>query len=322
MGSLTVAAWPEMGVWSRISVFIVGWALALGLGACRTDYDEGGFRKAIEEAYADAHPGWTILRKKGSSTWFHRGDQVDELDVATLWVTYKASGQSGGDFVDGWMATAQAEDAARRKTLDEAKALVIPIIKSAKWVQYQDLGAIGPKRKLPEIRPWRQEITGGVFVVLGIPEEKLGYRIASIAEVERSADGAEVWLARAIANLGKKTRDEGRDEDGAWRGVDIEIKGNLKAFDLANVDGISGMLLDESFRSAMLEKFARDELGAAAPIRNVLIIFDPDDFVAVKPARNRAHQLYDTQNHPGFRGLLKFDAAGIGVLEPGDPGAK
>lgn len=314
-----MAAYPSMLDGSRFGALVAVAALVAGLVSCRTDYDEAGFRRAIEEAYADAHPGWSILRKKGSSTWFHRGDQVDELEVDALWEAYRASGQSGTAFVQAWIDEARAEDAARRRTLDEASALVIPIIKSAKWVQYQDLGAIGPKRKLPEIRPWRHEVTGGVFVVLGVPEDKLGYRFASIAEVDRSPDDAEAWLERAIANLGRRVRNEARDADDAWEGVDIEVKGALKAFDLKNVDGISAMVLDRAFREAMLEKFARDELGAAVPIRNVLIVFDPDDFVAVKPARNRAHQLYDTQNHPGFRGLLKFDAAGVGVLEPGDP---
>lgn len=294
-------------------------ALGLFLAACKTDYDEVGFRKAIERAYAEAHPGWTIFKRKGPSTWFHRGDQLDELAVSDLFAEYRASGVSGTDFISDWVKEERAKDNARRRTLKEAVDEVIPILKSEKWVQYQDLGAIGPKRRLPEIRPWRVLLTQGVYIVLGVPEEKLGYRFASIAEVEGSSLDAEAWVKKATENLVRRVRAEALEKDGSYDGVSVEVRGTLKAFDLANVDGVSALILDPSFRKEMLEKFGRDELGAAVPIRKVLIIFEPDDFIAVKPARNRAHQLYDTQNHPGFRGLLKFDEAGIGILEPGDP---
>jgi hypothetical protein len=72
----------------------------------------------------------------------------------------------------------------------------------------------------------------------------------------------------------------------------------------------------------MLAQFNLTELGAAVPIRNVLVVFDPTSFVTTKPIRARTHQLYDTQNHPGFRGLLRFDENGVGVLEPGSPKKK
>lgn len=330
MGSLSMARCHSMPRSSaRVHLLLLtGLAVANG---CKTDYDEAGFRKAIERAYGEAHPGWTIFRKKGDLTWFHRGDQVDELDVGALFAEYRSSGLSGTDFVTEWREAAVERDKARRRTLEEAEEDVIPILKSAKWVEYQDLGAIGPRRRLPEIRPWRQELTPGVYVVLGVPEEKLGFRFVSIAEVERTGRDGSAWLEQATSNLVRRVHaealrpagEEGSDAAGApsraYEGVGVEVKGRLKAFDLVNVDGISGMILDRGFRKAMLDKFGLDELGAAVPIRNVLIVFDPNDFVAVKPARNRAHQLYDTQNHPGFRGLLRFDEDGIGVLEPGDP---
>lgn len=293
--------------------------LILALAACKQDYDEPGFRRVIEAAYAEAHPGWTVYRKKDGSTWFRRGDQLDELQVGMLFEDYRQSGQSGTDFVQGWTENERAADLARRRTLEQAADDVIPIIKSAKWVQYQDLGAIGPARKLPEIRPWRYELTAGVFVVLGVPEEKLGFRFASMAEVERSKMSGDTWLKRATENLVRRVQGEAVDEAGDYRGVDVEVKDKLQVFDLANVDGVSALVLDRDFRKAMLTKFELDELGAAAPIRNVLLIFDPNEFIAVKPVRVRAHKLYDTQNHPGFRGLLKFDEEGIGILEPGDP---
>ena len=294
-------------------------AALLALAACSSDYDADRFRKAVEQAYAEAHPGWTILRKKAGTTYFHRGDQIDALDVDALFAEYEASGQSGSAFVRAWTERSRAAYEALRRTLDEAREDVLPLLKSAKWIRYQDLGAIGPARRLPELRPFRHEVTEGLFVVLGIPEDRLGIRVASMAEVERSGEAGEVWVERATRNLAAAVEDEVLDEDGAYRGVGVDVKGRLKAFDLVNARGVSGLLLDPAFRAAMLDRFAMEELGAAVPIRDVLIVFDPDDFVAVKPARNRAHQLYDTQNHPGFRGLLKFDAERIGVLEPPRP---
>lgn len=291
--------------------------LALGAG-CKTDYDEPGFRKAIEQAYAEAHPGWTILRKKDQRTWFHRGAQLDELDVAELFAAYKASGKAGSDYLADWTEAARTAYEAQRRTLEEAGDDVVPLIKSEKWVQYRDLGAIGPARRRAELRPWREAVTPGVFVVLGVPEGTLGVREASMAEMEASKTDDEAWLKRAIANLRGKLSGEVILEDGSYGGVPVELHGQLKAFDLNNGEGVSGLILDPTFRKAMLSKFGLDELGAAVPIRDVLIVFDPNDFVAVKPARNRAHQLYDTQNHPGFRGLLRFDAESIHILEPAE----
>ena len=51
----------------------------------------------------------------------------------------------------------------------------------------------------------------------------------------------------------------------------------------------------------------------------MLILFDPDEFTATKPVRARAHQLYDSQNHPAFRGLLLLEPDRVTVLEPGRP---
>ena len=285
--------------------------------SCQSEYDEPRFREAIETAYREAHPGWAILRRDAGATWFHRGDQVDELRVSDLFSAYRASHQSGAEFVRAWKAEAASAYASLRRRLGEAEDLVIPIIKSEKWVQYQDLGAIGPQRKRAELRPWRTEIAPGVFAVLGVPEDKLGFRFASMAEVDGSDRSGTEWLRRATQNLVQTAQDRAYSPNEGYLGVDIEVKQKLMAFDLENVDGISGLVLDRGFREAMLEKFGRSELGAAVPIRNVLIVFRPDDFVAVKPARNRARQLYDTQNHPGFRGLRSFDAEGLGVLEPG-----
>lgn len=289
--------------------------LVLAAPACKRDYDEPELRRVLERSYREAHPGWTVHRRQEGRTWFVRGDQLDELDVPALFAEYQASGQSGTDWVAAWLEAAKAEDASRHRTLEEAQDEVIPLLKSAKWIEIQDLGAIGPKHKLLEIKPWRAKITEGLFIVLGVPEVKLGYRFASIAEVEAMGLDEQAWIDKSTQNLVRLRDEDVKDPDGKYQGVPVEISGKIEAFDLENARGVSGLVLDKGFRRAMLRKFARADVGAAVPIRDVLIVFNPDNFVAKKPARNRAHKLYDTQNHPAFRGLLRLDENGVYVLE-------
>jgi hypothetical protein len=125
------------------------------------------------------------------------------------------------------------------------------------------------------------------------------------------------WIDQAVANLEQKI-DLDRDP-----GVEVRRDdGHLLAVDLPNVDGVSGLVLSEDFRKRMLKRFNRPMVGAAAPLRNVLILFDPDEFTATKPVRARAHKLYDTQNHPSFRGLLLLEPDRVTVLEAGRPKKK
>jgi len=283
--------------------------------ACESQLNEESFRRRAEEAYADVHPGWTIYRRDEGVTTFVRGDQLDRLDVATLWSEYRASEQSARAFFAAYREAARAEVESRRRTLSEAKRTVLPLLKSANWVRVQDLAAIGPERIQKDIRPWRQEVADGLFVVLGVPEEKLGYRIASIREVETSTVYDESgWVDAAVENLERRV-DLERDP-----GVEVRRDdGHLLAVDLPNVDGISGLVLSASFRLKILKRFNAPMVGAAAPLRNVLILFDPNEFTAKKPVRARAHKLYDTQNHPAFRGLLLLEPDRVTVLEVGRP---
>lgn len=293
-------------------------AAALVFTACESELDEDAFRRKAEQAYADVHPGWTIYRRDADSTVFVRGDQLDRLEVGELWTEYQASDAGGRAFFRAWKEEARADLEARKRTLAQAKRTVLPILKSDSWVRVQDLAAIGPERIQKDIRPWRKEVADGLFVVLGIHEEKLGYRIASIREVETSTVHDEAgWVDQAVANLERKV-DIDRDP-----GVEVRRDdGKLLAVDLPNVDGVSGLVLSEDFRKQMLKRFNRPTVGAAAPLRNVLILFDPDEFTATKPVRARAHELYDTQNHPAFRGLLLLEPDRVTVLEPGRPKKK
>ncbi len=280
--------------------------------ACEDALDERSFRKKAEETYAEAHAGWTIYRKDKNTTTFSRGDQIDVLNVTNLYAEYRSSGKGGSTFLEAWGQQQAAESAARRRTLEQAKDSLVPILKSGTWIRVQDLGAIGPARIREKIRPWRKEVAPELYVILGVPEEKLGYRFASMEEVTTSPQNAEVWLEQAIKNLVARL--------GEPQGSEVKSEaGRLLALDLDNIDGISAAILDRGYRKKLLDKFELSEVGAAVPIRNVLILFDPTDFVAVKPVRARTHQLYDTQNHPGFRGLLKFDLERIGVMEAGHP---
>jgi len=287
--------------------------LLLALTGCEGKLDENRFRRRAEKAYMEVHAGWTIIKRDIGDTTFVRGDQIDKLDVKALFAQYQQSKKTPTDFFDGWTAEQRKIADARRRTLEEAKAEVIPIIKSGSWINVQDLGAIGPERMRDQIRPWRKKITDDVFVVLGVPEEKLGYRFASISEVTESKDGEKVWVDHAVANVVAKA--------GTSTGAETMTgnDGRLLAMDFANIDGVSALILDPRFRQSMLAKFNLTELGAAVPIRNVLIVFDPKDFVTQKPIAARAHKLYDTQNHPGFRGLLRFDRDSITVLQPAKP---
>lgn len=291
-------------------------ALALACAGCEGKLDANRFRRRAEKAYMEVHPGWTIVERKIEETTFVRGDQLDQLDVEGLFRRYEESKKSPSDFFDMWTAEQKAIADARRRTLEQAEREVIPILKSGSWIQVQDLGAIGPQRLQDQIRPWRKAIADDVYVVLGVPEEKLGYRIASLAEVVTSKAGEEKWLERAVANIVERVGTS--TGSASMTGND----GRLLAIDFANEDGVSALLLDPKFRRKMLAQFNLTELGAAVPIRNVLVVFDPTSFVTTKPIRARTHQLYDTQNHPGFRGLLRFDENGVGVLEPGSPKKK
>ncbi len=278
--------------------------------ACEGKLDKERFRRRAEKAYIEVNAGWTIIERKIDETVFVRGDQVDRLDVKSMFEDYEKSGKKGSEYFEGWMEARKAEAEARRRTLQQAESDVIPIIKSEKWIRVQDLGAIGPERIRDQIRPWRHEVATDVFAVLGIPEEKLGYRFASIEEVKDAKKSDEEWMKIAIENV--------RRIVGEQTGEEMVIDDKLRVFDLKNVDGVSGLLLDPKFRLSMVEKFRLSELGAAVPIRNVLIVFDPADFTTIKPIRARARQLYDSQNHPGFRGLLKFDKDIITVLDDGE----
>lgn len=294
------------------SLLFVALGALSGSTSCSRELGEDAFKREAEKAYMEAHPGWGIVRRDGPLTTFVRGDQVDVLDVARLYDLYKKSGKSATSYFEAWIEEQEADARARRRTLDQAKADVIPVLKSGSWVRVQDLGAIGPKRVQDRIRPWRKDIANDVYVLLGVPEEKLGYRFASIEEVRASPEGEDLWIARAVENL--------RARVGTSTASEVRGAGErLLVYDLSGYESISGLILDPKFRSEMFDKFGKDELGAAAPIRNVLIVFDPAEFSATKPVRARAHQLYDTQNHPSFRGLLRFDRSGISVLEPANP---
>ncbi|MEO1337282.1 MAG: hypothetical protein AAFV29_16690 [Myxococcota bacterium] len=287
------------------------------LPACEGTLDERGFTRRAERAYIEVHPGWTIVRRHEGQTTFVRGDQSDALNVAELFQRYQQSGQSPSAFFAQWTAAQRALAQKRRRSLAAAKDDVIPILKGGAWIRVQDLGAIGPARVRDKIRPWRQSVASDLFVVLGIPEERLGYRIVSIEEIEQSSTAPQAWVDTAVDNLVRKMGDiEGRDV------ASPKDDTKLLAFDLDNVDGVSGLLLSPPFRRRMLQKFNLSELGAAVPIRNVLIVFDPANFVTTKPIRARTHELYDTQNHPGFRGLLRFDKDVVSILEPANPANK
>ena len=172
--------------------------------ACDRKLDERSFRREAEARYVEAHPGWAIFRRDEHATTFVRGDQIDTLDVTALFRAYGERGAPAAAFFGEWTAREVKASEARRRTLEHAASEVLPILKAGTWIHARDLGAIGPEHPRDEMRSWRKEVVSDVFVVLGIPEEKLGYRFASVREVESSTSAADVWLARAIANLEKR----------------------------------------------------------------------------------------------------------------------
>ena len=280
------------------------------LSACEGELDERRFARRAERAYLEVHPGWTIVRRQGGETLFVRGDQQDKLRVGELYRAYKESGRGASVFFEDWTSTRRRLTAARRRSLSQAASDVIPIIKGGAWVRAQDLGAVGSNRTRSMIRPWRRPIAEDVFVILGIPEDRIGYRFVSIDEVETSTRSADDWLARSINNVVANIEElDGKPIYAA----DNEDK--LIVLRFPDIDGVSATILSADFRRRMVERFGLEELGAAVPVRNTLIVFDPQDFSMLKPVRARAHQLYDNENHPGFRGLLRLTVDGVSVLE-------
>lgn len=280
--------------------------------ACETELDERGFQRKAERIFADVNPGFGIMRRVGMVSTFVRGDQIYELDAGPLYAKYKLSGVSGSKYLDGWQAQLEADAKARRKTMEQARASIVPIIKSGSWIRVQDLGAIGPRSEIDKIRPWRKEVANDVFALLAVPEELLGFRYVSIHEMGASKATGDEWIATAVANLvgqvGTSTGAELRNKDG-----------KMLVWEVVEVDNVAALLLDEKFRGRMLTKFGEEVLGAAIPNRDVLIVFEAADFVTIKPIRARTHELYDVRNHPGFRGLLRFDRNSITVLESAHP---
>lgn len=290
-------------------------ALALALGGCSRPLTPDQLQVRVERVFGEVNPGFGVASREGHKSVMVRGDQLHVIKTSPLFDAYKASGQSADDWLDGWRAQLETEAKARRRTLDQSKDTLRPIIKSGSWVRMQDLGAIGPKAVQDKIRPWRKPLAPDLFVVLGVPEEMLGNRYASVEEVASSTTTAEVWLTRATANL---VRQVGT----ATGGVELRrADGRLMVFDMPNEDGVAGLILDPGFRKQMLAKFDLVVLGAAIPNRDVLILFDAEDFVTTKPIAARAHVLHDERNHPGFRGLLRFDETSISILEVAYPEA-
>ena len=283
--------------------------------ACDRPLTPDQFQVRVERVFGEVNPGFGVGSREGAKSVMVRGDQVHVIKTGPLFEAYKASGQSGSAWLDTWRSTLEVEAKARRRTLDQSKDTLVPIIKSGSWVRMQDLGAIGPKSVQDKIRPWRHPVAPDVFVVLGAPEALLGHRYASVEEVGSSTTSGEVWLARAVTNLV-------RTVDTSTGGVELKRDdGRLMVLDLPNEDGVAGLVLDPGFRQRMLQKFGLPSLGASVPNRDVLIVFDAEDFVTIKPIRARTHDLYDQRNHPGFRGLLRFDATSVTVLEPARPEA-
>ncbi|MCC7381863.1 MAG: hypothetical protein IT384_08545 [Deltaproteobacteria bacterium] len=293
--------------------WLLALALGTGLSACEQPLTPDLFQKRAERTYAEVNAGFGVARRDGARSVMVRGDQLFALETEPLFSEYRASGRSASSWFDAWKEKLEADSKARRRSLAQAKGQVIPVIKSGAWIRVQDLGAIGPKSIQDQIRPWRKEITDDVYAVLGVPEMLLGYRLVTIQEVETSSVSAEEWLRRAVVNLV-------REVSTATGSVELKRDdGRPMVLDLPNKDGVAGLILDKGFRRTMLSKFGLGSLGAAVPNRDVLIVFDPEDFVTIKPIRARTHQLYDERNHPGFRGLLRFDEEHVSVLEPSRP---
>lgn len=291
----------------RALVLLLAPGLVLGGAGCRKPLDADAFRRQAEAVYVDTHPGFTVFHRDGAVTTFVRGDQLDRLDTAPLLETYQRSGESAGEYFEKFRAAEEAEAKARRRTVARAKGEVVPVLKSGTWVQRQDAGAIGPRDLQDRIRPWRKQIAPELFVILGVPEAGLGLRVASNEEVQAAGVAADELVAEAVANLVRRV--------GTSTGAELrDPAGRLLVIRWAGPEAVSGVILDPGFRGRMLEKFGKDSLGAAVPNRDALIVFDADDFTTVKPIRADAHQRYDSQNHPAFRELLRFDRNGVAGL--------
>ncbi len=288
---------------------------ALGGVACDAELDESLFQRRVEKTFSEVNAGFGIARRRGPISDMVRGDQIYSIDTERLYAEYEAGGKKTSSFFDALEARLSAEAKARRQTLAQAESTLIPIVKSGTWLKVQDLGAIGPKRIQDQIRPWRKEIATDVYVLLGVPEDLLGFRYASLADMETASEKTpDAWLETAISNLARAV---GTSTGSELRGRD----GRLLVYSLLEIDGISAALLDAGFRRRMLALFSAEELGAAIPNRDVLIVFDAVDVAARKPIRARTHELYEARNHPGFRGLLRFDASSISILESANPEA-
>jgi hypothetical protein len=297
--------------------FVAFAALAAFAASCESDLDPSAFQRKVEQTFVEANPGFGVLRRDKDKSTFARGDQTYSLDVSALYGEYKASKKGGGAFLSSYGERLSADAKERRRSLEQAREDVIPIVKSGAWIRVQDVGAIGPPSTQEQLRPWRKELGPDLFVILGVPEKLLGYRYVSIHEVKSATVTEQIWLDRATANLARRSKDV---LDKA-----VDVHGSDKRLLVSEIDGqegVSALVLDRAFRQKLLNRFNKDELGAALPTRDVLMVFDSSDFVATKPARSRAHQLFDTQNHAGFRGLIRFDKDLIAILESGKPDAK
>jgi len=289
-------------------------ALVLVLAAaCDRPLTPDQFQVRAERVFNEVNPGFGVGRREHAKSIMVRGDQVHVIKTEPLFAEYKASGESSGDFLDGWRVKLEAESKERHRSLVQSTRTLVPIIKSGAWVRVQDVGAIAPKNVQDQIRPWRKQIAPDVFVVLGVPEQLLGHRYASIAEIASSTTTADVWVERAVANIVRKVGT-------ATGGVELERDdGRLMVFDMPNEENVASLILDKGFRAKMIAKFNLPSLGAVVPNRDVLIIFDTEDFVTIKPIRARAHEYHDERNHPGFRGILRFDESSITVMEVAHP---
>ena len=290
-------------------------ALTLSIVACESELDPKMFQRRAEKIFTEVNPGFGIIKRKGMTTIFVRGDQFFELELASEYVTYESKGKKTSDFLEDFRARLQKEAEARKQTLASAKERLLPFIKSGSWVDAQDLGAIGPARVRDKIRPWRKKIAEDVYVLLGIPEELLGYRYASIQEMNDSKKDAEFWLETGVRNLVQRVKTS--------TPTPLESSdGKLMVLDYSAVEHVGAFFLDRQTRKDWLSRFNLTELGVSVPNRDVLIVFDPSDFVTVKPIRFRTHQLYDNRNHPGFRGLISIDEDTISMMEPAYPKKK
>ncbi|MBI2377463.1 MAG: hypothetical protein HYV07_25910 [Deltaproteobacteria bacterium] len=287
---------------------LLGLLLAVG---CEAPLDANLFQKRAEKLFVEANPGFGIARREGMKTTFVRGDQVYVLDTSQAFADFQAKKPSRSDFFDAWKKRLEDETRARRRTLEQASAEIVPILKSGKWINVQDLGAIGPKSLQEQIRPWRKKVAEDVFVLIGVPEELLGFRYVSLHEITESKRADTEWLDKAVANLAAKI--------GTSTGTEVRTDDDrLLVVDFAGIEGSAALVLDKGFRQRALAMFNKAEVGAAIPNRDALILFDHEQFTAVKPVRARAHVMYQERNHPAFRGMLLLSVDGVSIFEAAD----